>query len=141
MTDLVKQLRDNALKFWPASGSHLSTVKTLLNEAADEIERLRVQIEAEAEFSSSYRAEIERLQASNDRLRAALNDLLRGSQVHIFQPRGHDTPEDRDTCRKCGSNFRNTQQHIASKEGHPGDVLREAQIAAYKILSKAGDAK
>ncbi len=71
-------------------------------------------------------------------LEGALRDLLRGSEVHTFMPCGVDTESNRNTCTKCGHNFRD-HRHLLCNEGHPSDVLREAQIKARAALNEDGE--
>ena len=81
---------------------------------------------------------------ANARLIAAAPDLLdalqamyRAHHLHIFSPRGQEAPADRDTCRICGGNYRDTLQHITAQEGHPSDVKAEAARLARAALARA----
>ena len=81
---------------------------------------------------------------ANARLIAAAPDLLdalqamyRAHHLHIFLPRGQETPADRDTCRICDGNYRNTLKHITAQEGHPSDVKAEAARLARAAIARA----
>jgi hypothetical protein len=64
----------------------------------------------------------------------ALKTLRIAAVSHYFEPRGFDTPDDRDTCAKCGKNLRN-EVHMRANEGHPLDRLTAALKAADAILA------
>lgn len=101
---------------------------------------------AKARATASYAAshlglalkETEEVQAKLRRARESLNNLLRGSQIHFFSPRGHENELDRDTCQQCGHNLRH-ENHMRAQEGHPADILREAIIFARTTLKEIGD--
>jgi|GEM_PF-1223333 len=78
-----------------------------------------------------------RLIAAAPDLLGALDAMYRAHHVHIFSPRGQETRSDRDTCRICGGNYRNTFQHITAQEGHPSDVKAEAERLARAAIARA----
>jgi hypothetical protein len=66
----------------------------------------------------------------------ALFKLNVAAVSHYFEPCGHDTPEDRDTCAQCGKDIRN-EVHMRADEGHPLDRLTAAQRLASAAIAKA----
>ena len=78
-----------------------------------------------------------RLIAAAPELLDALQAMYRAHHLHIFSPRGQETRSDRDTCRICGGNYRDTLQHITAQEGHPSDVKAEAAILARAAIARA----
>lgn len=64
----------------------------------------------------------------NTDLLEALEELLFAARVHTFKP----SETDHDTCAYCGSNFRDTSQHISRPAGdtRPFPTTREIRAEA-----------
>ena len=81
--------------------------------------------------------EVDAACAERAALLEALQAMYRAHNLHIFSPRGQETRSDRDTCRICGGNYRDTLKHIAAQEGHPSDVKAEAARLARAAIARA----
>lgn len=87
--------------------------------------------------TESVHEELKRLREENAELREALKDADRALWIHHFQPRGHETIGDRDSCAQCGHNFRH-DGHLRIGEGHPADVKTTASRKARALLNRKG---